>query len=77
MAEGVGTMATNTVGGKYLFDYPNGLTNADKATALLNEARELLEQTTEVDLQDAADDIGPILLAIEDWQRKQSALSDG
>jgi hypothetical protein len=52
-------------------------TNADKATALLNEARTLLEQTGEVDLQDAADDIGPILLAIEDWQRKQSALSDG
>ena len=40
------------------------------AIALLNEARELLERTAEPDLADAADDIGPVLLAIEDWQRK-------
>lgn len=41
------------------------MTNVDKAIALLNEARSLLESTKEIDLRDAAEDIGPILLAIE------------
>jgi hypothetical protein len=45
--------------------------HVSKAIALLNEARELLERTTEEDLQDAADEIGPVLLAIEDWQRRR------
>jgi hypothetical protein len=43
----------------------------DVANAIehLNQARELLERTTEIDLCDTAEDIGPILLALEDWQR--------
>jgi len=35
-----------------------------------NTARELLEGKDDIDLQDAADEIGPVLLALEDWQRK-------
>ena len=43
------------------------------AIAMLNQARALLEQDPdEIDLQDTADDIGPVLLALEDWQRKQT-----
>ena len=45
--------------------------HVSKAIALLNEARELLERTMETDLQDAADEIGPVLLGIEDWQRRR------
>lgn len=51
--------------------------HVSKAIALLNEARELLERTMETDLQDAADEIGPVLLAIEDWQcRRLSGLEE-
>ena len=49
-----------------------------KAIALLNEAQDLLERTMETDLQDASDEIGPVLLAIEDWQRRRlSGLAEG
>jgi hypothetical protein len=37
-----------------------------------DNARELLERTTETDLADAADDIGPVLLVLENWQRQHS-----
>ena len=43
----------------------------ERAISLLNEARSLLEETADLDLQEAADDIGPILLAVEDWQRRE------
>ena len=47
------------------------------AIALLNHGRRLLETYAgDDDLKDAADDIGPVLLALEDWQRKQGGCND-
>jgi hypothetical protein len=46
--------------------------HVSKAIALLNEARDLLERTTEDRLGDVADDLGPLLMDLEDWEHEHA-----
>ncbi len=45
-----------------------------RAIDLLNSARDMLESLPGTLLSDAVDDIGPILLSLEEWQRNSEVV---